>query len=47
MGFRRAKFNKVNFLFTCRQYWEMYFPNTNAILYVVDSSDKQRFNKAS
>ena len=25
----------------------MYFPNTNAIIYVVDSSDKQRFSKAS
>lgn len=29
-----------------RQYWEMYYPNTNAILYVVDSHDKQRFSKA-
>lgn len=25
----------------------MYFPNTHAIIYVVDSSDKQRFNKAA
>ena len=24
----------------------MYYPNTNAILYVVDSHDKQRFSKA-
>jgi len=29
-----------------RQYWEMYYPNTNAILYVVDSHDKARFSKA-
>ena len=25
----------------------MYYPNTNAILYVIDSHDKQRFSKAS
>lgn len=25
----------------------MYFPNTHAIIYVVDSSDKVRFNKAA
>ena len=25
----------------------MYFPNTHAIIYVVDSSDKQRLNKAA
>lgn len=31
---------------SCRQYWEMYYPNTNAILYVVDSHDKNRFGKA-
>lgn len=31
----------------CRQYWEMYYPNTNAILYVVDSHDKTRFAKAA
>jgi ADP-ribosylation factor-like protein 1 len=31
----------------CRQYWEMYFANTHAIIYVVDSSDKQRFNKSA
>ena len=30
-----------------RQYWEMYYPNTNAILYVVDSHDRQRFAKAA
>ena len=25
----------------------MYFPNTHAVIYVVDSSDKARFNKAA
>ena len=25
-----------------RPYWRCYFPNTNAIIYVVDSVDKQR-----
>ena len=25
----------------------MYYPNTSAILYVVDSADKKRFKKAS
>jgi GTPase SAR1 family protein len=25
----------------------MYYPNTNAILFVVDSSDKNRFSKAA
>jgi hypothetical protein len=25
----------------------MYYPNTNAILYVVDCNDKQRFGKAA
>jgi len=30
-----------------RQYWEMYYPNTNAILYVIDSHDKARFSKAA
>ena len=40
--------NSIRFLFKyCRQYWEMYYPNTNAILYVVDSHDKLRFGKAS
>lgn len=33
--------------FDRRQYWEMYYPSTNAILYVVDSKDKQRFAKAA
>lgn len=26
-----------------RKYWEMYYPNTSAILYVVDSLDRERF----
>lgn len=47
MGFRRPKFNQVFQKHLFRQFWEVYFPNTNAILYVVDSSDKQRFNKAA
>ena len=25
-----------------RPYWRSYYPNTNAIIYVVDSSDKER-----
>jgi GTPase SAR1 family protein len=46
MGPRRSKFDQV-IKYLIRQYWEMYYPNTNAILYVVDSNDKQRFSKAS
>ena len=30
-----------------RQYWEMYYPNTNAVLYVVDSNDTHRLPKAA
>lgn len=30
-----------------RQYWEMYYPNTNVILYVVDSHYKGRLAKAT
>ena len=26
----------------CRPYWRCYFPNTQAIIYVVDSSDTDR-----
>lgn len=37
--------NKLRFI--VRQYWEMYYPSTNAILYVVDSKDKARFSKAA
>lgn len=29
-----------------RKYWEMYYPNTSAILYVVDSLDRERFQIA-
>jgi ADP-ribosylation factor-like protein 1 len=46
LGPRRAKFHQVP-LRPHRQYWEMYYPNTNAILYVVDSHDRQRFSKAA
>lgn len=38
---------RYGFPLSFRQYWEMYFPNTHAIIYVVDSTDKQRFNKAA
>ncbi|XP_038992956.1 ADP-ribosylation factor H-like [Hibiscus syriacus] len=31
-----------NFLLLCRPYWRCYFPNTQAIIYVVDSSDTDR-----
>jgi len=55
LGFRRPKLYQVfSYLFlgtqiiiTFRQYWEMYYPSTNAILYVVDSKDKPRFSKAA
>jgi GTPase SAR1 family protein len=41
--------NSIRYLLVLsrRQYWEMYFPNTHALIYVVDGSDKQRFNKAA
>ena len=47
MGFRRSNRNKVkihknnkNF----RPYWRCYYPNTNAIVFVIDSSDKDRID---
>ena len=46
VGFGRPKLHQVH-LTSPRQYWEMYYPNTNAILFVVDSSDKNRFAKAA
>ena len=27
---------------TCRPYWRSYYPNTDAIIYVIDSNDKDR-----
>lgn len=45
LGSRRTELHQVG-ITSCRQYWEMYYPNTNAILYVVDSHDKTRFSKA-
>ena len=40
--------NSIRYLkYELRQYWEMYFPNTHAVIYVVDSSDKTRLNKAA
>jgi ADP-ribosylation factor-like protein 1 len=32
---------------THRKYWEMYYPNTNAIIYVIDSVDRERFGIAN
>lgn len=29
-------------LSSCRPYWRCYFPNTHAVIYVVDSSDTDR-----
>ena len=29
-----------------RPYWRCYYPNTNAIIYVVDSNDRERINDA-
>merc|ERR1719473_2335595 len=29
-----------------RPYWRCYYPNTNAIIYVVDSSDRERIDDA-
>ena len=29
-------------IYHVRPYWRSYYPNTNAIIYVVDSSDKER-----
>ena len=31
---------------TIRPYWRCYYPNTNAVIYVVDSSDKERIDIA-
>jgi len=45
LGSGRPKLNQA-LIELHRQYWEMYYPNTNAILYVVDSHDKARFSKA-
>lgn len=28
--------------FICRPYWRCYYSNTDAIIYVVDSADKER-----
>jgi len=30
-----------------RPYWENYFPNTDAVVYVVDSADKRRIDEAA
>jgi hypothetical protein len=30
----------------CRPYWRCYFPNTQAVIYVVDSSDTDRMSIA-
>jgi len=27
-----------------RPYWRCYYPNTNAVIYVIDSSDKERMD---
>lgn len=35
---------KVNSSCDFRPYWRSYYPNTNAIIYVVDSSDKERID---
>ncbi|KAH0839728.1 ADP-ribosylation factor family-domain-containing protein, partial [Lanmaoa asiatica] len=32
----------VHELTPCRPYWRCYFPNTSAIIYVIDSSDHSR-----
>ncbi|MFO0131149.1 MAG: ADP-ribosylation factor-like protein [bacterium] len=40
MGFRWVNRNKVNNV--KRPYWRSYYPNTNAIIYVIDSSDRAR-----
>ena len=31
---------------TIRPYWRCYYPNTNAVIYVVDSADKERIDMA-
>src|SRR5574343_1258217 len=31
---------------TIRPYWRCYYPNTNAVIYVVDSADKERIEVA-
>lgn len=31
---------------TIRPYWRCYYPNTNAVIYVVDSTDKNRIDTA-
>ena len=46
LGPRRPKLNQVP-ITPSRQYWEMYYPNTNAVLYVVDSHDPHRLPKAA
>jgi ADP-ribosylation factor-like protein 1 len=44
MGSRRTNRNKVNSYTSLRPYWRCYYPNTNAIIFVIDSSDKDRID---
>jgi hypothetical protein len=36
----------TSFAVVCRPYWRCYFPNTQAVIYVVDSSDTDRMSIA-
>ena len=50
MGFGWLNRNKVKniynnnlfFILKLRPYWRSYYPNTDAIIYVIDSSDRAR-----
>lgn len=47
MGSGWIKCNQVFYLFLIlnfRLYWRSYYPNTNGIIYVIDSFDKDRLN---
>ncbi len=48
MGFGRPNRNKVKFLTYNfdRPFWRCYYPNTNALVFVIDSSDKDRIDIA-
>lgn len=39
-------FSQISSCFCDRPYWRCYFPNTQAVIYVVDSSDTDRIGVA-